>query len=312
MGAGLVQQVCGARWLITEDSLRTILSIAAEEKLDPELARMIAEARAARPSALAMRAGAPLDGARSVTVRDGIAMLPVVGPIFRRANLFTEVSGASSLDRLAADLQTAIDSPTVEAIVLAVDSPGGEATGINELGDVIYAARERKPIGAYVEGLGASAAYWLASAAGEIVLDPTAAVGSIGVVLAVTDPTKVNAREIEIVSSRAPNKRPDPTTQKGRAQYQQLVDSIESVFVAAVARNRGTTEAAVLSDFGEGGLLVGAAAVAAGMADRLGSFESLMADMGGRIEERRRERRMGMTPRRMFAQAFAAHNGETA
>jgi ClpP class serine protease len=172
-----------------------------------------------------------------------------------------------------------LDDPTVDALLLNVDSPGGEATGINELGDMLFEARATKPIWSYVEGLGASAAYWLASATERIVVDATAALGSIGVVLAVSDPTKANAREIEFVSSQSPNKRPDPTSERGKAQLQRLVDAMAAVFVAKVARNRGVSEEQVLADFGSGGLLVGEHARRAGLADALGSFEGTLAEL---------------------------------
>ncbi|KEZ65412.1 hypothetical protein C5I_0136090, partial [Pseudomonas syringae pv. syringae FF5] len=112
------------------------------------------------------------------SVRNGVAIIPVVGPVFRYANLFTEISGATSTQVLATDLQSALDDPSIKSIILNIDSPGGVAAGINELADQIHAGRARKRIVAYVGGTGASAAYWLASAASEIVIDETALLGS--------------------------------------------------------------------------------------------------------------------------------------
>jgi hypothetical protein len=85
--------------------------------------------------------------------------------------------------------------------------------------------------------------------------------------------------ELIIVSSNAPRKHPDLSTDDGRADVQATLDALETVFVGAVARNRGVTPAVVLSDFGQGGVFVGQAAVDAGMADRLGSFEATLAQM---------------------------------
>lgn len=287
-------------WLTTEAALRGVLEVATRERLDPGMADALRAAREQRPAAVAMRQGVPLDNTRAVSVRDGVAIVPVTGPIFRYANLLTDLSGATSIQSLARDYQEALDSPLVSAILLAVDSPGGEVTGVAELAQVIYESRSRKPVAAYVDGMAASAGYWIASAAGEIVADPTAALGSIGVVMAVRDPSKTTAREIEIVSSRAPYKRLDPTTQAGRDQYQRMVDAIEAVFLETVARNRGTTPETVAAEYGQGGMLIGREAVAVGLADRLGSFESTLAGLAAGA----RERRMGgggSTPRRMFA-----------
>jgi hypothetical protein len=90
-------------------------------------------------------------------------------------------------------------------------------------------------------------------------------------------PAVKDQTRIEIVSSQSPNKRPDVTTDAGRAQVQTLVDRLGQEFVATVAANRRTTEAKVLTDFGQGGVLVGADAVAAGMADQVTTLERLLA-----------------------------------
>jgi hypothetical protein len=86
-------------------------------------------------------------------------------------------------------------------------------------------------------------------------------------------------KEMQIVSSQSPRKRLDPDSQEGRNQIQQTVDSLAEVFISAMARNRGVTVEKVLSDFGGGGVLVGRAAVDAGLADKLGSFEEGLAEL---------------------------------
>ncbi|WP_256578832.1 S49 family peptidase, partial [Pseudomonas sp. R26(2017)] len=135
------------------------------------------------PMALEAKRGERLENTRQVAVRNGVAVVPVVGPIFRYANLFTEISGATSTQVLATDIQQALDDPKVKAIVLNIDSPGGVASGINELAELIYAGRDRKRIVSYIGGTGASAGYWIASAASEIVIDEASLAGSIGVVV---------------------------------------------------------------------------------------------------------------------------------
>lgn len=269
-------------WMITQESLETILTIAHDRHGDVQ--------------ALQTRLGRPLDNARNVVMRDGVAVIPVTGPIFRYANLFTEISGATATGVLARDIQTALDNPYVRGIVLDINSPGGEATGINELAKLIREARSQKPIKAYVSGTGASAAYWLSSAADEVVMDELAVVGSIGVVMSYLDTSKRDAtsgvRTIEIVSSQSPDKRVDPSSDEGRAKVQDIVDQMAQVFVQAVADNRGVTADKVLSDFGRGGVLVGAAAVKAGMADRIGSLETVIAELAGSASSSARKKPM--------------------
>lgn len=263
----------GQPWAILPEMLSTILSIAARET---------------NPEAVAAKLGRPLENSYNTELRDGVAILPVTGPVMRYANLFSKISGATSIDVLATDFNQAIANPDVKAIVLNIDSPGGTVAGVNEFADMIYAARGKKPIISYVSGMGASAAYWLASSADEIVIDATASVGSIGVVSVQNDDTerkaKAGIKEIQIVSSLSPRKRPDLSTDEGRADVQAMVDSIAKVFFQTVARNRSVTTDTVLTDYGQGGLLVGADAVNAGMADRVGSLEQVIAGLSGALK----------------------------
>lgn len=237
--------------------------------------------RCGDPSALLAKRGDQLETARRVEVRDGVAIVPITGPIFRYANLFTEISGATSTQVLATDIQAALDDPRVRAIVLNIDSPGGVASGINELADLVHAGRDRKRIVAYGGGTVASAAYWIASAAHEIVLDETALAGSIGTVVeAVVQGEGANgAKRYQIVSRNAPNKRPDLGTEEGRAKVGETVDALAGVFEAKVARNLNVAVEKIPEMGDYGGLRVGAAAVEHGLAHRLGSLESVITEL---------------------------------
>lgn len=252
-------------WLITESALDQLMAIA-DRMGDPE--------------ALEARLGRPLDNSQSAVVRGGVAIIPVTGPIFRYANMFTRISGATSTQVLATDIQAALDNPQVRGIVLNVDSPGGEANGINELSDLIFAARSKKPIKAYVGGMAASGGYWIASAASEVIIDDTGMAGSIGAVVEVElGDDKESGKRYQIVSRNAPNKRPDLSTEGGRAKIAETIDALGDVFAAKVARNLGVDPEDVPSMGDHGGIKMGAAAVDAGLAHRLGSLESVIADL---------------------------------
>jgi len=281
-------RACSVPWAILPQTLTDILTIAANEHA-PDWGAI---------EALAARRAKRMDEARNVGLRGGVAVVNVFGPIFRHANLMSEVSGATTVQTLAHDFNAALDNPDVSAIVLNVDSPGGEVAGINEFAQMIFEARGKKRVIAYVDGYAASAAYWIASAADEIVTDSTGILGSIGVVSTVGDPSKRTARDIEFVSSQSPKKRPNPTTESGKTQIQAMVDALAEVFVETVARNRGVTTDTVLESFGQGGVMVGREAVAAGLADRVGTFESLITELGA------------TQPKRKPMAAHAAQEGE--
>lgn len=271
---------CSIPWAITPEALQQILDISTREHL-PDF------------EAVAARKARRLDGAESVRIREnGVAVISITGPVFRYADFFTEISGGATIESLSRDFNAVLNDPSISAILLNIDSPGGEVAGVNEFAQMVFEARGRKPIVAYVDGLGASAAYWIASAAHEIVADATALIGSIGVVAAVPNPDKKSAREVEFVSSQSPKKRPNPNTESGKDQIQALVDDLAEVFVETVARNRGVSARTVLGEFGQGAVLVGQKAVDAGLADRMGSFEEVVADLAAGKKPRRYKPKM--------------------
>jgi ClpP class serine protease len=185
-----------------------------------------------------------LAGTSRAFLVDGVAILPITGPIFPRANMMTEYSGATSINTLTDDYRKALDSSDVGAILLLVDSPGGAVSGINAFADIVATGAKKKYTTAFVAGAAASAAYWIASAASEIAMERTGMVGSIGVVAAIPVQVAPDAGGdlwIEIVSTNAPNKRPDPISEDGRSEIVATLDAVEKQFVADVARGRKTT-----------------------------------------------------------------------
>jgi len=266
-------------WAITESTARRMVEIyyaALERKAKGEDLDL---------DALEKELGRPLDKTKATTERDGVATIPIEGPIFRRADMFSDISGATTIDALARDLNKAQNDPKIHSIIFYVDSPGGEVNGTNEFSNMVFEARGKKKMVSYVAHLGASAALWMLTAADEVVVADTALVGSIGVVAAVRDPQKENKRDIEFVSSQSPGKRPDPNSSEGKAQIQSEVDDLAAVFIATVARNRNVSVEKVVKDFGGGGLLIGEKAVKAGLADRVGSYEQVLAELSGKSEK---------------------------
>ena len=252
----------------------------------PRLEAVLSAHPNGEPQAVQLERGEPLDPDRPYsgpTVRDGVAVLSISGPIFRRDSFFSWYYGGCNLNAFALNLGKALNDPSVKSILLEVDSPGGEALGCGEVAGMIFAAREHKPVIAYVTGMGASAAYYLASAATEVVIHKTAFVGSIGTVISFTDTSKLDEelgiQRVKIVSKVSPKKQLDPGTKDGRDELQKMVDSLAEAFVADVARFRSVSEEKVLSDFGQGGILMGEEAVSAGMADRTGNCEDLIKEL---------------------------------
>jgi len=268
----LIDKIVGAKWAIIPEVLHTILRVASRGPAIPKSEWPQYSTRAKRGEA------EPSQGYRMAQLVDGVAVLPVTGPIFPRANMMTEMSGATAISALKADFARAEADPAVKAILLDVDSPGGVVTGIDDFAARVAAAR--KPVVTYVAGMAASAAYWIAAASQAIIADRSAELGSIGVRVAVSKQIEADTAgemTFDIVSSGAPLKLPDPETDEGIAALKTELDDLEDLFVSSVAAGRGVDADAVRADFGRGGIMIAGKAVAAGMADGIGTFEQAMA-----------------------------------
>ena len=253
---------------------------AMEPRAFQELMLRVARADGSDPKAFFFLVGQPDQAESDLEVRSGVAVVRVRGALFRESSYVSRWALERSYVGIRSLIQEALDRTDVSSIVLDVDSPGGEAFGLAELSDFIYAARAEKRIEAVVRAVGASAAYFIASSASAVYLAREAMMGSIGTIMVVTDwsewDAKQGIKEIHIVSTQSPRKDPDPTTDAGLAQLQEEVDAMADVFVGSVARNRGVTAEIVLSRFGQGGVFIGEAAVAAGLADGVATLDEVV------------------------------------
>lgn len=259
-----------------------LYTIAKHWAIEPDALRSLAATIKESHSGLSLFAQKPLANTRTATIRDGVAVIPITGVITPRLDIFTILFGGTALDSLAQDLQTALDDKDVRAILLDIDSPGGVAIGPSEMAELIHNANKVKPVVAYVGRNCCSAAYWLASAAGKIIAHKSAMLGSIGVVSTIPvqeQPDADGYKHIEIVSSNAKDKRPDPRTSDGANVIRAELDALEQEFIASVARYRKIPESIVKTEFGRGGVKIGTDAVAAGMADENANHEETIKQL---------------------------------
>ncbi|WP_294292686.1 S49 family peptidase [uncultured Sphingomonas sp.] len=258
-------------WAIMPGYLEAIEALAIRALDHPAVADVAGDGHAERHFEAIAQMGERVAGTRSAAIRDGVGCLPIMGPIFPRAAMINPSgAGAVALDHLAADLRVLQADTAVKRILLTVDSPGGAVTGVAEFARLI--AQSPKPIVAHVTGMCCSAAYWIASQASEISSDAIGMAGSIGVIMGGSVQEGLDAagrRDVAIVSTNAPMKRPDLTTDEGKAAVREMIDAIEDIFIANVAAGRKVSEATVRSDFGQGGTKTGKHAKAAGMIDRI-------------------------------------------
>lgn len=240
--------------------------------------------------AIEAQIGKPLDNKKKTyEVQEGIAIIPIEGVLAKRANLFMRISGGTSMQLLEKDIDDAIADPDVKSLLFLIDSPGGTVDGTQELANHIYGLRGKKPMTAYAESLMGSAAYWIGSAAHEIVMSgDTTQVGSIGVVATHVDVSKAEesagVKTTEIVAGKYKRVASSyaPLSDEGRATLQDIVDHIYSIFVRDVARNRGATEEKVLTDMADGRIFLGQKAIKGGLVDRMETLDQTIGRLAGR------------------------------
>jgi len=238
-------------------------------------------------AAIEQKLGRPLaNEPKGYDIIDGVAVLPIDGVIAKRANLFTQISGGTSSQLIARDLQAALNDPAVHSIILAIDSPGGTVDGTQTLADAVMAARDVKPIVSLASGAMASAAYWIGSAAqAAYIVDGTTGVGSIGVVATHTDISQAEAKngvkttEVYAGKYKRVASQYGPLSDAGRQSIQDAVDYTYSLFVSAVATQRGVSEKTVLKDMADGRVFIGQQAIDAGLVDGVSTLDALVAQL---------------------------------
>ncbi len=219
-----------------------------------------------------------------------VAVIPVFGVIHQRMNLMSQMSGGTSTEQLTAQIREAVNDPNVGNIVLDIDSPGGGVRGVPELADEILKARSQKPIVAVVNSLAASAAYWIAASASEIVVTPSGEVGSIGVFQAHEDlsgameKAGVKVTIIKAGKFKAEGNPFEPLTDEAREAIQARADEAFGMFVSSVAKGREVSVSDVRNGFGQGRVVGAKEAVSLGMADRIATLDATLARLGVRTE----------------------------
>jgi signal peptide peptidase SppA len=178
----------------------------------------------------------------------------------------------------------ALADDDITSILIEIDSPGGRADLVAETADEIRAARgQGKPIVAIANTLAASAAYWIASAADEVVVTTGGLVGSIGTYITHLETSKFDEDlgfTYTLISAgkyKTDGNELQPLSDSARENYQQIVEAFNDLFIAGVADGRGVDEDTVRNGYGEGHVLPPDAALAEGMVDRIETYEQTVA-----------------------------------
>lgn len=218
-------------------------------------------------------------------VADGVAVVQFSGALVHRSRFDADCTYLLGYNEMARVIENAMEDPAVHAILQVWDSPGGEAQGAFEFGQRMFDLRGKKPMLAIADGLACSAAYLGASAADELVVSGTGYAGSIGVVSRHVDVSGALAQDgIKVTHIFAGAHKVDgnpyePLPEAVRADWQAEMDGLYNDFVQAVARHRNVDAALVRNT--QARTYRGVAAVAARLADRVGTTDALISELAG-------------------------------
>ena len=182
------------------------------------------------------------------------------------------------------------NDPSVDTIVLDINTPGGNVTGTQEAADAVYRAARKKSVVGIINPLCASAGYWIGSQCTKLIAVPSADVGSIGVFMCHYDcsamladagikPTFIYAGEYKTEGNAM-----EPLGDEAKAFYQSEVDQTYDDFLTAVARGRGVTKDVVLQKFGKGRCYGAPVAKRLGMIDDIATIKLALQSVGLTME----------------------------
>jgi capsid assembly protease len=249
-------------------------------------------------------------GDRDYAVIDGIAVIPVQGVLLKKESFMSAWSGSSSYEQIQRQVADAVADAGVSAILLDIDSPGGETAGCFDLADSIYSIRERKPVYAVANDIALSAAYAIASCASKIFLNRTGAVGSIGVYALHLDQSGFDKEQgvkytyVFAGDHKVDGNPHEALSERAFADIQDEVDREYEIFTETVARNRKVEKDKIVAT--QAAVLWADNAIPL-LADEVGTFDDAMNALRQLISGSSQVNRAGKGTERSFnSQAAAA------
>jgi signal peptide peptidase SppA len=224
---------------------------------------------------------------KTYAVQEGIAIIPVSGSLMKKTYGLMAQSGCSSYETIGAQIEDAYTNPQVQGILLDIDSPGGEVSGLFELCEMLGELKD-KPVYAITDDAAYSAAYAIASCADKLYLTMTAGVGSIGVICAHVDQSDADKKAglkysfIFAGDKKADGNSHQPLSESAKDDIEAEVFRNYKMFTSLVSKNRKVSQQAIVDT--QAGTFFGENAIEAKLADKVGTFETAFNDLKGAIE----------------------------
>lgn len=276
--AGLIARIFGCALLIDRRKLDVVVGVLGPRlglELVPAPSGPFSEEKAREPAKVEAR----------------IATLQVVGTLAHRVSSLAAESGASSYETMAEEIDRLAADPSVDGILLEVDSFGGEAAGCFDLANRVAEARKRKPVYGVANHYAMSAGYAVLSQASKVWVSQAGEVGSIGVVTTHMDLSGAAAKEgVRVTLIHAGKHKVDgtpwgPLAEDVRSRIQAEVDQVYQTFCSTVGAGRGSRLTSEKAQETEALTFIGQKAVDAGLADHVGTKADALAALRADIEE---------------------------
>jgi signal peptide peptidase SppA len=225
------------------------------------------------------------DSVEDAQTEDGIAVIMVEGMMMKGSSKF----GGTSTVGLRRQIRGIMADESVKRVLLHVDSGGGNVAGTKELADDIAALNEKKPVTAFIEDLGASAAFWVASQATKVVANKTASIGSLGVVAVVQDTSEAFERsgvKVHVISTgefKGAMANGTEVTEPMLADMQEHVNALHEIFMDAVADGRAMSREDI-DAVADGRVFLADKALSIGLIDAVDSLDNTIAGMQESIQ----------------------------
>jgi len=264
-------------WLMTPEALSVICAIMDERINNGKLSD---DELAIRLRGVEMRA--PDENEHRIKRIGSTSVVSLQGPLFGKANMLTEMSGATSLEMFASDLKTALNDDSVSSVIIDIDSPGGTSEMVKEVGQVVMEGREQKPIYAFANSMAGSAAYWIGSQATEMFANHSGLVGSVGAYTVHEDYSVADAQQghkftfISAGKYKTEGNEHEPLSAEGNAYRQEVIDDLYQDFVNHVAAGRGVSTDEVEANYGQGRVVPSTKALENGMIDGISTLSQLV------------------------------------
>lgn len=220
-----------------------------------------------------------------------LAIISISGSLTASNRSYNRYIGMISYDEIRNAVFSAMEADGIDGIVMNMDTPGGQASGVSELSDFLTEVDQgHLPIYTYAGTTMASGGYWLGSVGREIYASKLATVGSIGVITvhasykemykkAGIDITVLRSGEFKALGS--PYEKLDD---KARTQIESQMNAIYDVFLETVAENRETSVQALKETAAEGRVFMGQDSVAVGLVDHITSFDAAIDAISKKVK----------------------------